>query len=94
MMMKKPIYLAAFTVLGALLSFLVHAAVEIFYIRLLLENFAVYGFGLAWSQWVAIHHVGSVVLLIGGIIFGYEQGRFWWPRLYNPDGSPRRRSSL
>ena len=80
--MKRTIYISAFTFLGFLLQFLVHAWVEIWYIGLLINNFSTYGFGLAWRQWFLIHHILTVLLLIGGLAFGYLQGRYWWKQIY------------
>jgi len=80
--MKKTIYIILFTFLGILLQLLVHALVEIWYINLLNADFSRYSLGFSWSQWFLIHHVLTVVLLILGALFGFWQGKFWWPRLY------------
>lgn len=80
--MKKFIYIAAFTALGILLQFLIHAAIEIFYIRFLTADFDRYGFGLTWPQWFTIHTIFSIVLLIAGIGFGLWQGVYWWRQIY------------
>lgn len=79
---KKNIYIALFAGLGVLISFLIHAAIEIWYIGLLLQDFSKYGLGLSWPQWHLIHGIGTVILLVGGIFFGYTQGRYWWKILY------------
>lgn len=84
--MKKYFYIASFVLLGIILQFLVHAAVEIWYIELLLKDFGVYSFGFSWKVWFMIHHVGTIILLAAGTIFGFWQGRFWWGKLYNEDG--------
>lgn len=84
--MKKYFYIGSFVLLGAILQFLAHATVEIWYIGLLLKDFGVYSFGLSWRAWFVIHHVGTVILLAGGTIFGFWQGKFWWVKLYNKDG--------
>lgn len=80
--MKRNFYIFSFTALGILLQFLIHALVEIWYINLLLNNFPRYGFGLSWNQWVLIHHALSAVLFIAGATFGFQQGKYWWHRLY------------
>lgn len=80
--MKKTIYITAFTFLGVLLQFLLHAWVEIWYTNLLLKDFAAYGFGLSWQTWFAIHHILSILLLIAGLIFGYKSGQYWWKQIY------------
>jgi len=80
--MKKRIYITAFTFFGFLLQFVIHGLVERWYIGLLVRDFGTYSFGLSWEQWFFIHHLGAVILLIGGIIFGYWQGTYWWEKLY------------
>lgn len=80
--MQKKIYIVLFTVLGILLQFLVHAIVEIWYVGLLLQDFQKYGFGFSWNQWFFIHHIGTVILLVVGALFGFWQGKFWWRKIY------------
>ncbi len=84
--MKRIFYISAFVFLGLLLQFLVHALVEIWYINLLLKDFAYYGFGWPWDTWYTIHDVGTWVLVVLGLVFGYSQGKHWWPKLYNEQG--------
>lgn len=81
--MKKIIYTISFTFLGVLLQFLIHGLVEIWYIGLLISDFAKYGLGFSWSQWFLIHYVGTVILFIAGALFGFWQGKFWWRRIYD-----------
>lgn len=69
-------------VLGFLLQLLLHAAIEIWYIGLLLANFPRYSLGLSWEGWRIVHHVGTVVLFIGGIWGGYVLGVRWWQIVY------------
>ena len=80
--MKRTFYIAAFTLLGVLLQFLLHALVEIWYIDLLLRDYPAYGFGLSWRQWVLIHDVGTVVLFLAGAWLGFRQGQHWWRKIY------------
>lgn len=80
--MKKIIYIICFTVLGVMVQFLVHSVIEILYINLLLNDFQKYGLGLSWNQWFTVHHIGTVVLLIIGILLGFWQGTYWWKVLY------------
>ena len=89
--MKKIIYIAAFTFLGILLQQVVHAAIELIYIRLLLSNFPRYSFGLSWETWFQIHTVGTIIFLIGGIVFGYRAGTYFWPRLYTTEGKVKKK---
>ena len=78
----KYIYIAAFTIFGILLQFLMHAGIEIWYIGLLINDFQIYGLGLSWAQWLMIHHTASIFLFFGGAFFGYTQGQYWWKRIY------------
>jgi hypothetical protein len=80
--MKKSVYILGFTFLGFLAQWLVHGAVEIWYIRLLAADFDRYSLGLTWPDWFLIHHFGTLVLLVLGTAVGYWQGRFWWPKIY------------
>lgn len=80
--MKRASYLAAFTVLGILAQFLVHAGIEIWYIGRLLEDFSRYSFGFSWGEWLMIHHVGAVILVVAGALAGFRQGKYWWRKIY------------
>lgn len=80
--MKKAIYIFATMVLGVLLSFLLHAAIEITTINLLMKDFAKYGLGLSWPTWLMIHSIGTAILLLAGVVFGYFIGQRWWKYVY------------
>ena len=80
--MKKKIYIGAFIIFGILLQFLIHSLAEIWCINLLLRDFPKYSLGLSWPQWFIIHHIGTVILFIAGIVFGFWQGKFWWNKVY------------
>ena len=87
--MKRAIYIFCFVILGTVLQQIIHTVVEIWYINLLLGNFEKYGFGWPWPVWFAIHHIYTAVLLIAGILWGYRQGKRWWPKLYDENGRVR-----
>ena len=89
--MKKYFYIAAFTFLGILLQQVIHAVIELIYIRLLLSNFPRYSLGLSWETWFQIHTVGTIILLIAGIVFGYKAGVYFWPRLYTAEGKVKKK---
>lgn len=80
--MKRAVYIGLFTLLGVLVSFLVHAVLEISIIYLLVADFATYNLGLSWSQWLVVHQWSSWLLLIIGIGIGLWQGVYWWEVLY------------
>ena len=87
--MKRSFYTFSFIVLGVLLQQVIHAILEIWYIGLLVNNFATYGFGLSWHTWFTIHAVYSIVLFIAGAVWGYSMGKKFWPKLYDKNGSVR-----
>lgn len=78
--MKKKLYVALFTFLGILLSYIAHAVIEISAIILLADGRR--SFALPWETWMRIHGIGSVLLLVLGIWFGYTQGKKWWRIIY------------
>lgn len=79
---KKIVYVSLFTLLGLLAQFFVHAVIEILYIYLLLNYYSIFSFGFSLNAWATIHIIFGVVLLIGGFMFGFWQGTFWWKRIY------------
>src|SRR3989338_2304410 len=81
--MKKTIYIIAFTFLGILSQFILHAWVEMIYIRALLRDYGSYGLGLSWSDWDLVHRIVSVILLIAGVAFCFWEGPWCW-RPINP----------
>lgn len=80
--MKRLVYILLFVVLGVLVSFLMHAALEEAVIRLLTKDFAAYGLGLSWSTWFWIHHIFAALLFLFGAGVGFWQGVYWWNVLY------------
>ena len=79
---KKNIYIALFVLLGILVQFFIHSVVEILYINLLINNFAIFGLGFPWSAWFVIHIIWGIVLLVLGVVLGFWQGVYWWKRIY------------
>ena len=92
--MKRVFYVTCFTFLGFLAQQLVHALIEIWYIGLLTSDFGRFGLGLSWSTWYTVHSVGTIVFLVCGIVLGFWQGLYWWPRLYDEGGKPRKRGTM
>ncbi len=80
--MKRKFYIISFSFLGLLLQFLVHALIEMRWIKLLVVDYNKYSFGLSWDQLLLVHSVGTIVLIILGLLFGYCQGKYWWQKLY------------
>ena len=80
--MKKQIYLFLTMILGVLLTTIIHAGLEIWYISLLNENWEEYSFGLAWPRLWQIHLGYTIILLILGVVLGYYLGKRWWRIIY------------
>jgi len=80
--MKRAVYVGLFTILGVLVSFLIHGLLEIGIVHLLVTDFASYNLGLSWAQWFAVHRWGSLLQLIVGVAIGFWQGIYWWNVLY------------
>lgn len=76
--LKHIVYLCASTVLGVLLSIIVHVGVETQYILWSWSR----GHMLHWYGSCALHPVIQVVLPIAGAVGGYFLGRFWWRIIY------------
>lgn len=80
--MKRTLYIFLFAVFGIIFQFFLHAILEIIYIKALISNFSVYGFGLSWEEWFYIHHVATIIFFLGGLIFGICGGIFFWRKIY------------
>jgi len=80
--MKKTLYILLFTIFGILFQFLAHAVIETLYIKALMSNFSLFGLGLSWDIWFAIHYVGTIIFFVGGFIFGVWGGFFFWKKIY------------
>ncbi len=93
-MNKKIIYISLFTFLGILVSFIIHAAIEIPVINLLVSDFDKYGLGFTWKEWYLIHHIVSAILLLLGVALGYLQGKHWWKIIYVEKRRPSLRKIL
>jgi len=81
--LKKIIYVALFTLLGILASFILHAIAEIWYIGLLALDFKKYSMGLSWANLYIAHYALSLLFLLGGFVAGFFQGLFWWTVIYS-----------
>lgn len=76
--LKKTIYLSASVILGLLLSFIVHALIEISYLNWASRQEIVVPFYCG----CALPPVIQVALLLAGAIGGFFLGRFWWRKVY------------
>jgi hypothetical protein len=76
--LKKNVYLLASIILGLLLSFIVHAVIEINYLNWIAgrgEIATFYG-RCALVPWL------RNILWICGAVGGYFMGQFWWRKVY------------
>lgn len=80
--MKKVFYVALFTLLGIITSFLIHALIEIPIIWLLLSDFERWGLGLSWDTWETVHSISSITLFIIGVVVGLKFGKHFWRVIY------------
>lgn len=89
-MTKRTVYISLFVLLGIIVSFLVHVAIEIPVIYYLIGDFDERNLGLSWDQWFLIHHIFTVALFAAGVYVGWRQGRRWWHALYVKKKRPAR----
>ena len=82
MVSKRTTYIALFALLGIILSTLLHAVVEIFYIKLLFKDFDRWSLGFSWDVLLIIHGILAALLFLLGGWFGYRQGVYWWRVIY------------
>jgi hypothetical protein len=81
MNIKKTIYILLTVVLGLILSFILHAVIEVCYIKHLL------GRGILPEPSSLTHQCYlpsalQIILLLAGLLGGYFLGRFWWRKVY------------
>lgn len=76
---KKIIYVIAAMFLGFLLSLIVHAELEMWYIKRLLSAGVV---PIAYGSREFLPPLVSFLLAIFGLIFGYITGQRWWQLVY------------
>ncbi|MBX4187581.1 MAG: hypothetical protein KW793_00405 [Candidatus Doudnabacteria bacterium] len=80
--MKRRVYYVIFTLLGAMLGFLLHMLIEMWYLQRLLHNFNRYSLGLSWEQLEMIHTFGVPLLVLSVAFWGYRKGVRCWQWLY------------
>ncbi|MFH1509204.1 MAG: hypothetical protein ABIE68_03505 [bacterium] len=75
---KHVIYLIASTFLGIILSFFVHAVVEMWYLNYLSDN----SFEVIWHGGCALPYYLQIIILLAGAIGGFFLGKAWWKLVY------------
>ena len=78
---KKTVYIILTMILGLILSFIVHAAIEIFYINYLLEK-EVLPQPSSLTHQCYLPLSLQIILLLVGLFCGYFLGHFWWRKVY------------
>jgi hypothetical protein len=81
MKLKKTIYIILTIILGLVLSFFVHAAIEIIYINHLLEKGNLPEPSSLTHQ-CYLPSALQIILLLAGLLGGYFLGHFWWQKIY------------
>jgi hypothetical protein len=79
MNLKKAIYIICAMILGFLVSLIIHAKLEIWYINQMLDS------GIAPVSFCGrefLPPLVSFLLAIFGLIFGYIVGQRWWQIVY------------
>lgn len=76
--LKKATYICASTILGVLLSFLVHAIIEMGYLSWAEKN----NFAVTFYRGCALPIVLQILLIVGGVVGGFHLGRYWWRMVY------------
>ena len=78
----KTFYIISFTILGVLIQFLFHAALELQALKLFTETVDPLTWGITWDMLFTLHAVLAWVLLVGGAYVGFQEGKHWWRELY------------
>lgn len=76
--LKHVVYLVAATFLGLLLSLILHAGIEMLFLRILIRE----GLTVRWFGGCALPFEVQYFLLFGGVIIGFMTGRYWWRKMY------------
>jgi hypothetical protein len=76
--MKKTLYIIATTVLGLLLSLILHAAIEMIALQVIFTQPERYLGTIWWDEWNSLHRIFSTMLSLIGLIVGIYTGLKWW----------------
>lgn len=82
--MKRVIYILLTMLLGLLLSFFAHVALEMPALSYLVEGGSHAGEEplLTWAAWKHVHVIGTVLIATLGLLGGRRLGRAWWRVVY------------
>ncbi|TAK96039.1 hypothetical protein EPO05_02690 [Patescibacteria group bacterium] len=76
--LKHVVYLAAATLLGLLLSLMLHAMIEM----LFLKEMARQGVSVVWFGGCALPWALQYLLSASGMVIGFLLGSYWWRMIY------------
>ena len=76
--LKKAVYLFLSVILGLLLSFLAHTAIEMSY----LYGSEKFGYSVSYYNNCFLPPVLQIAILLGGIVGGFLLGQWWWRKVY------------
>jgi len=79
MNIKKTIYIIAAMFLGFLLSLIIHAKLEIWYIGKMLASGVT---PVSFGRQEYLPPLASLLLAVSGLVFGYVIGQRWWQIVY------------
>lgn len=77
----KICYIAGFVLLGVLLNFVVHVALEYPTLHIITSDIERYGDSFVWQNWQQIHAIGTGMLLSIGVLSGLVSGFYFWNKL-------------
>lgn len=81
--MKKAIYITLTVFLGLMLSFILHAFIEVAYIKYALSNgMQIHGTYFLGVGWCALPSWVQYTFPVLGIVGGYFLGQYWWKVVY------------
>ncbi len=75
---KKIVYLFFWVILGVILSFLVHALIELIYLNWAEKQ----GKVVSWYNGCALNPFLQIAILVIGVCGGFVAGYFWWQKIY------------
>ena len=81
MNLKKAVYIVLTMVLGLILSFILHAVIEIFYIDYFLDK-GILVKPSALTSKCYLPSILQIFLVLAGLLGGYFLGKFWWKKVY------------
>ena len=71
-----------FTLLGGLMSLLLHFVIEIGALALIMSDFEKYSLSPLWRYWSEIHSTFTLLLAVVGLTTGFLSGRHYWDTFY------------